>query len=288
MPNVRRESDIIRDRFETIAKPRSLGREAAQRHLGFDVVNLDFCNSVASLEAGTRGSAFDAIRSLVELQTKQRLEPWMLFLTSKCDPASVKKSVRSSLVEVFKANCQQADFQAAAESKLGLTNDIAELIGGDSIEEINPAENFHFFGLGFTKWLIQVAYANWEVSPGNMAGYRVFNNDLGCDMLSSVYYFNRVHSEHEDRIGLSARSEGGGRRTRKSEPVLAVRAVNKMSAFTDVDQLLFNDKVEFERVLNDNAELLSEARFDASLARSWGQLNSWKPSQVKDSFPASS
>ena len=274
LPNISTASAIIPDAFETIAKKQSLGREQIKRHLGYDVVNLDFCNSVASLDAGTPGSSFDAIKSLVEIQTQQRLEPWMLFVTSRCDPKSVKHSVRQRLANVFHHNCAEPEFETKARDELGLSKEIADLIGGNDVETVGIAANFKFFGLGFAKWLISMAFPNWEVSTGNLAGYRVYHNDDGCDMLSSVFYFKRENAPHQDATGLAA---VGKIVERSPESELAIKAIKKVGTFTDVDVHLWSNGEEHERLITANAELLSEARYDLEKAKSWGRDESWKP-----------
>ena len=280
LQNICVESDIIPYKFETISKKKSLGREAATRPLGFDVVNLDFCNSVGALEAGTQGSAIDAIVSLIELQSLQRLEPWMLFVTSKCDPKSVSQSVRSSLAKVFHQNCSAGEFEQKVSEKLALTTSIADQIGAaeaktEQIEQIDAAANFNFFGLGFTKWLISIAFANWEVAPGNLAGYRVYNNDLGCDMFSSVYYFKRMTPPHIDKSGLSTKKTII---PRAAETELAIKAIGKIESFTDVDKYLNENSEEHEQLIVSNANLLAEARFDHDKAKEWGESVAWRPS----------
>jgi hypothetical protein len=139
---------------------------------------------------------------------------------------------------------------------------------------VDVAANFNFFGLAFTKWLISIAYANWEVSPGNLAGYRVYNNDEGCDMLSSVFYFNRVTAQHVDASGIAAKRKSSGR---KSERVLATKAITEIADFTDVDSELWKDEGERTRLVKANAQLLAEARYDLDKAEAWGNEVCWKP-----------
>jgi len=274
LSNIRAASDIIPDAFETITRNHSIGREQIRRHLGFDVVNLDFCNSVASLDAGTSGSSFDAIMSLVNVQTQQRLDPWMLFVTSRCDPKSVKQTVRQRLASVFHKNCAEQEFERRANDELGLSKDVADLIGGEDAEAVEVAANFKFFGLGFAKWLISMAFPNWEVSTGRLAGYRVYDNDDGCDMLSSVFYFKRENAPHVDGMGLAAPVRAHERR---AESKLAISAINKVASFMDIDVHLCSNQEERDRLIHANAELLSEARYDFGKAMSWGRDALWKP-----------
>ncbi len=75
-------SIIIPDNFATLEDLKSVAFRHVEKIGPFDVVNLDFCNSISSF-AWDRNH--QALFNLCNYQINKRREPWLLFLTTLAD-----------------------------------------------------------------------------------------------------------------------------------------------------------------------------------------------------------
>jgi len=284
LPFIHRESDLKADRLEDL-RGQTVALKALQKFPHFDIVNLDLCTSVADGNPATRSSCLHALRTLLQLQSARRGEPWYLYITTRADREAVDSEVMTTLCGVVESNINNSgDFKEAILSS-GLV-DIQDLV-----DEINrsPAGADHLveaqfrsvFGIGFSKWLLQLALNTWKVKLDFCAGYRAGVSDEP-NMLSLVYEFSRRPEMHKDQLGLMMPSKSEERQEQVSasaddEVNAAIRFVGRFAQMQDVD-LLFVDDAELRKTFaRENAKLMEEARFNFQTTYEWGMNTYWKP-----------
>lgn len=148
---------------------------SAWRHVkefeSFDAINLDICEFFANRP---HRSSHRAVQQLLEFQLNSRHKPWLLFITTTCDLASIPSSDIESYVGLYQANVAAAPkFQAALEACVD-----AQI--SPAIEDIRglfqPTADSRFAKLltvGIGKWLAScVRDNNWRVQMPSVISYR--------------------------------------------------------------------------------------------------------------------
>ena len=271
LPLIHKESQLLPDRVELLATAKSLAFEHAGKFQGFDAINLDFCDSVGGREAGTKGGALDAIRTIIELQTREAAHPWLLFVTSRCDRASVDQSVRAILAKILLENMSQS---AAFSGRItGNPFALSQAMLSDEENGTQAAgekEHLFTFGVGFSKWLIKLAVAVWGVKQTCTAGYRVAGQAAQPDMLSLAFRFERINPPLTDSTGLAPPPKI------KTAPVptkdeMVADALKEFANLTDVDDLLVKNEPIRDEMIAENAALMAQARYDLDAIVAWGK-----------------
>jgi hypothetical protein len=271
LPWIDKESQLLPDRVELLATAKSLAFEHAGKFQGFDAINLDFCDSVGGREAGTKGSALDAVRTIIDLQTREAAHPWLLFLTIRCDRASVDQSVRAILAKILLENMSQsAEFlRRITTSPFALSQAmLSDEENGRQV--IGEKEHLFTFGVGFSKWLIKLAVAIWGVKQTYTAGYRVTSKSGEPDMLSLAFRFDRINPSVIDATGLASRSAKIKSAPMPTKSEMVATALDEFENLTDVDNLLVKNETLRNEMIAENAALMAQARYDQDAMIAWG------------------
>ena len=277
LSHIHPESEVLSDRIESLAQPRSLAYERIEKCGDFDVINLDLCDSVASREAGANGSALDAIVKMIMFQSGLRSVPWLLFLTTRSDRGTVKQSVMTKLLSVLKENMDRnAKFKnvATRHAVISETKLAMEAQGQAAMDDV---EFMGAFGIGFSKWLLKVSLTAWKVEQQITACYRVFPQSASPDMMSLAFRFERNKSVIVDRTGIAPAPSPQAQSTHDSEDVLAAQFIDGHRSVIDIDQVLYEDAYLRDEMINENADVMSQARFDREAMVEWGKQNCWCP-----------
>ena len=272
LPLIHKESQLLPDRVELLATAKSLAFEHAEKFQGFDAINLDFCDSIGGREAGTKGGALDTIRTIIDLQTREAAHPWLLFVTSRCDRASVDQSVRAIMAKILLENMSQST--AFLGRITGNPFALSQTMLSDEengTQATGEKEHLFTFGVGFSKWLIKLAVAVWGVKQTYTAGYRVAGQAAQPDMLSLAFRFDRLNPSVTDVTGLAPPPA-------KVKPVLPLTkdqmvatALNEFENLMDVDDLLLKNENLREQMIAENAALMALARYDQDAIIAWGK-----------------
>jgi hypothetical protein len=277
LPWIRKDSVLLPDRMETLSNRKSLGYEHASQFRGFDAANLDLCDSVASREAGASDTALEAITTLVELQKQMRTEPWLLFITTRADRGSVKRSVMAKLFDVLRGNLERNEAFRKKAAQAALLEPAA--IEAELRSECTLLDDqfVRAFGIGFAKWLLKLSLQAWKPSLEINACYRVVDSSLAPDMLSLAFRFESLPVHLNDPVGLVPRRKASAVCPAPQEDDLALRFLDRFAKLVDVDRLLWSDAGLREQMICENAELMSLARFDRDAIIAWGRANCWHP-----------
>lgn len=279
LSHIHKESDILGDAVETLSQSKSIAFERIAKFGDFDAVNLDLCDSVASREAGANDSALAAILRVIALQSSRRAAPWLLFLTTRADRLAVKPSVMKKLLEVLAKNMQRnAKFktEATRHAVICETKLASEANGEAAMDDL---EFMGAFGIGFSKWLLNMSLTAWKVHQQIGACYRVFPESASPDMLSLAFRFERQPTAISDTTGIVPATRVQNQQRNDSEDELAARFIDGHRSNIDIDELLLEDAYLREEMIIENADLMSLARFDREMMIEWGRANCWDPSR---------
>lgn len=279
LPFVDPQSEILSDEFEEIAKDGSHAYRRTKHFTSFDAINLDLCDAVASRTRQPIQSPLSAIFKLLQLQTNNRTEPWVLFLTTRADRQAVNKDVATDFVQILMENIQRYErFRVALQnSRIFSAEAVSQEFksgSGLSVEEFPNA-----FGVGFCKWLLSCANHTWLVRQVDAAGYRV-NSDECPDMLSLVFRFDRMHPEIVDPRGIIRVKRPQKPKQSNNEELkenLEVEFIQRFAELVDIDVELYRDEHLRQQLIEENADLVSLARYDRDRLVAWGSETCWQP-----------
>jgi len=269
---IHKESQLLPDRVELLATAKSLAFEHAEKFQGFDAINLDFCDSVGGREAGTKGGALDAIRTIIDLQTREAAHPWLLFVTSRCDRASVDQTVRAILAKILLENMSESPAFLGRITSSPFALSQAMLNDEENGKQATgEKEHLFTFGVGFSKWLIKLAVAVWGVKQTYTAGYRVAGQATQPDMLSLAFRFDRINPLVTDATGLASPPAKVKPAQPPAKDEMVATALNEFENLTDVDDLLVKNETVREQMIAENAALMAQARYDLDAIITWGR-----------------
>jgi len=232
---------------------------------------------VASREAGASDTALEAIKTLVQLQAEMRTEPWLLFITTRADRGSVKRSVMARLFDVVRGNLERNDAFRNKAGEAAMFEPAAIEAELRSERRLLDDQFLRAFGIGFAKWLLKLSMQAWKLKLEINACYRVVDSSLAPGMLSLAFRFERLPVHIADPVGLVPQRKASSVRPVPSEDDLAVRFLDRFTKLVDVDKLLISNARLREQMICENAELMSLARFDHDAIVEWGRANCWQP-----------
>jgi hypothetical protein len=276
LPFVHGDSVILGDRFEDIGDPGSMAFASAEKFSSFDAVNLDLCDSVASRRTHPNDSSLNAILRLLELQANNRTEPWLLFITTRAGRESVNSQVMAKLLSILQDNVtRNASFRRGVDNTGLFRADVIDGERGGTVL-LSPNEFTCAFGVGLSKWLLSLAKDHWTVSQRTAAGYRVVTDGDSPDMLSLVFRFDRIPVSVSDpnRVVTSRPTQIGPVPTVLEMEMAFLEVFNDL---IDLDALIDRDVKLREQMIQENADLMSLARFDRDQIVSWGHDACWRP-----------
>jgi hypothetical protein len=270
LPGIHPDSQIVPDRFEAIASTEKVA--VAFQHLesfgSFDVVNLDLCNSVAAhVPLERQETYFSAIAALIEHQSKNRTEPWLLFVTTRVDADRVNPKALRGLLNCVKANVQQhQQFRDALKAVLSLdATTINNAANGDI--KLKPRELYHAFTVAFGKWLLRFLASSppiWTLDMLSSWAYHVHHQNGAPDMLSLAYKCMPVVKPKTDHFKLGHNPHGNSTQASVSEHEAALKLIPMVKGVCNIDTRLANDAAELKATIADAARLMELARYDRS------------------------
>ncbi|MHC9086269.1 PP_RS20740 family protein [Luteimonas sp. RIT-PG2_3] len=256
------ELSLIRgDDFTLLGQRNSLAQKAALSHGPFDVINIDLCDGFGTHPpARLNATYYDAVNSLCAIQVR-RTRPWLLFLTTRTDRPTIDGAVLELFLEKYRANlADHADFTTESDNRFGISCEatLAEACGTDN-------GHLRVFLTALCKWLIGIALANapTDVRLKSVVGYSVADGP-SPDLMSLAFLFTPTVVPGEDPMRLARVPDQA-----PTEGLMAVRALRRVSALRDADEILSNDDALQARMTDNMAALLAEARYDPEAYREW-------------------
>lgn len=279
LPFIHGDSVLLADRLESLAasKPGSMAMSYARKLKSFDVINLDLCDSVASRRSHPDSSSLAAIAHLVQLQADGRTDPWLMFLTTRASRETVNSGVMKKLLDVVQKNLAEHDQFRRSVANTSLFDAQAVAEECDGRESLVAPAFVRAFGVGFCKWLLQLSRSTWAVKHEIAACYRVYSDANSPDMLSLAFRFERYPTAVIDPNGVVSAPRGRTQVSIPTELDLEIGFVECFNGLVDVDQLLHDDSNLREQMIQENADLMSLARFSRQRIVDWGREVCWRP-----------
>lgn len=269
MERVARDSRVIADRFQSIAKPESQAYRYLKEYGPFHVVNLDFCGSLFPNSESSSGPYFDAIHQLLAYQFANQTTGWLLFVTTAIKPAKVDEAEFQKLCVPAREN-----YLAHAEfaTKVGevIPRSIFENSAGRvDLANIDEVAMISLFGVALGKWLLKLGHSaspTWTIEMRRSFRYSISESN-GAVMLSLAFEFQRNVVPPTDRAGVSSVTNPPLKVP--SEASAATKLASSVGGIKDVDDILRQD-VQLHTALRDaQAELLAEAGYDRDAYLRW-------------------
>jgi len=240
MAGVVPDSQVIRDQFESIAK-QSTAYERLKQYGPYHVVNLDLCGSLLPNTQNPVAPCFTAIDRLLSYQFAEQRKPWLLFVVTMVEPATVKDTDMASLCKPTRANYDSnPDFKAG----------VAPLFPSSVFESTEASASMS------------------GVSDEQRQAHRYqIEEKAGAVMLSMAFQFKPNFSLPPDPTGLSTFT--APKSPFPSEAESAVKIPVVVGKMRDVDAALAADAVHREQLTNEAADLMESAGFDRARYLEW-------------------
>ena len=268
-PSVMRDSRVVGDRFEMIARNNSLAERNLREYGPFHVVNLDFCGSLFPNTAKDTQDYYDAIHKLLVYQFASQKSEWLLFMTTEVEPDLVHFGKLQVLCKQMRKNFDSYDDFAESLSNLVPPSSLQRVDQTVNITGLSSDQIVSMFGVALGKWLIKLcqnAHPRWTIAMRQSYKYTI-NAEKGVVMLALAFALRPNVTPPIDDMGVSTLAV-----TVKAYPDerdCALKLVKSVAAINDVDVLLEKDDVLKSKLREMQADLLQSAGYDRDAYIAW-------------------
>lgn len=234
----------------------------AKRHGDFDIINLDFCDSVVFDDPAKNGdNHYKLLTQLLQLQSV-RERPWLLYITTRFGREHIHDETLNAFLMCFSDNMKDHNFKNEAIETLKLEDNTL-------VNDLQDDKKFFNITLiSLCKWLLKASLQNYvSLKIEDVIEYRVTQNDL-CDMVSLALKFTPKPKAIIDPLKLAKHTH-----PILKEEEIAQRFINKVAQRIDCDEKLKSDKDIYERVFKESCELLNSAHYDLEEYEKWCDNN---------------
>ncbi len=267
-------SYLMKGRIEDLANTNSTVSRRAASFRSFDIINIDLCDSIASV---AKKPYFDALYQLCLLQQSNRTKPWLLFLATRIGHTYVDADIKQKLVNCVLRNLDEhTTFDSLLRSTLSLGREvISEYL--DNKQLLPQTTLVQLFVLAISKWLLRMMLSgNPEIIVSLMTSYsyRVYESQHP-DMVSLGFLFEPHIKPPSDTGGIVKNPAKPPPPI--SESTLAENIVKSVGSLVDVDVFLNDNPQIFHLTTQEAAGLLATARYDPQSFLTWVNEITWKP-----------
>lgn len=259
MPFIAKESVYHENNVLHVGVFKSLAYSRMKDHGDYDVINLDFCDSITSCEP-TKGeeSHYHLLKNVISIQ-RSRDEPWLLFITTRVGIEHIQPDVLELLLNCYEENLKDEKFRNESFEKYSVSNR-DELI--DALKE--PKSFNKLICISICKWILSQALSSKPqvtVKVLDAMEYKVNPRAQHADMISFALYFIPHPDKDTDKIGLAPVKK---KHQEFREPDISLPYLYRFSVTTDCDEWLNGDNDKKENVIGESMKLLESARYDTS------------------------
>jgi len=265
-------STVMPDNITIVANPRSVGSRRVRDGGSFDVVNLDMCDAFTSDDLRPVHSA---VLSILTQQVNRRGEPWLFFLTTRCEVERFGQDEVAGYRNLINDNIMRSStFRSALCALLGVTE---ENVG--SLHENLASDDFRcgkWLSVGIGKWLMSVTRERvpWHLSLVSAVAYRAgLMSAAGAEfagrppnLVSLVFRFERSAQPVVDPIGLGRSPEVA---VSPDEITLAENLVLELNHIIDLDCRLQEDPDYAALMFRECAAMLAVRNYSGDAYREW-------------------
>jgi hypothetical protein len=259
------ESFVVTDKFEALANNAKVAYQKMADFGSFDVVNLDLCNSMAGyVPLQQQETYFDALAKLIEFQAQNRVNPWLLFITTRVDRKTIKAEALSSLLSCISQNI--ANHQSFHEEiKKGFKLDGTIVKNGINGQRLSAQQLYDGFSIGLGKWLLQYlgsGQPKWTLEMLPSWCYTVNPANQVADMVSFAFKCAPIRERKVDRSRLSSPRGVSAEMEPVSELKAALALLKTLKEMQNIDAQLEADRPEMDNLIKLAAQLMARARYD--------------------------
>lgn len=255
-------SQVINYDINNIGVKGSPANIEANKHGPYDVINLDFCDSIFTRN-NTSVDTLNLLDQILFIQSAKRT-PWLMYVTTRIGEKNCDEDVISKLIECFQENLQHAEFANASEEKFGIKN-------ADDIKNsmLNYDKHAYVTLISLLKWLLNRCFnynPKSKIELSSTISYIVEKDANGFDMVSFALLFTPIINIPIDKYDLVTGNES---QPEISEPELAVKFIDRALANKNCDAILSNNQVLKDQMIYQTKDLLSKARYDIDKYEHW-------------------
>ncbi|MBR2922016.1 MAG: hypothetical protein IKC10_01705 [Alphaproteobacteria bacterium] len=221
----------------------------------FHIINIDLTASLFPPSKGT--TMWNALLRLLSYQFDMQPRTWLLFLTTRCDKASIDECFINEKFSVFLNNYQNENFRHIINTEIKkITNDdILEkeiLLGNDCYEKI--------ILLTIIKMILKNAVAkNVHMCTESVISYRIEETSCNPEMHSIVLRFTKEKNVSDATV---APYEETKKRMDAKEVDIASRSGHKVASCKNVDDILTEYPEIKSDMANKTKEMLKNIGYD--------------------------
>jgi hypothetical protein len=271
-------STVVQSDILDLSSPRSMATRKMREFESFDVVNLDFCDTVTG---GLGNHVHTAIKNVVEYQVTNRTQPWLFFLTTSISVDAMNGTDLARYGELFLRNIGRSN-EFKRELAAIFPGSSAAQNPGDFFANLNSMKLGQLVTVGIGKWLLSLFRQGevWSLELKSSYCYRrALVGDLresaGEDhpnLFSLVFLFQKQHSHIEDPTGLARPSGASSSRARdQSEVKAAVQMARKVQRTEDLDLFMQNNPTIHDTMVGESERLLELRTYNTTTYRTWVQ-----------------
>ena len=256
---VHEASQVLHDDFRKIGSGESRAFQEARRAAPYDVINLDLCSGIAADAPQSLDSYYNALSCVMALQ--QRLNPWVLLITTRISRDVINNDTAAVLHELFKTALSCEGFPEVCIQYFD-ADDLYTIDIGTCSEH----DYFMIIAIGFCIWIFKLAQ---ETRPQNVSVkaafyYRVYPELSWADMLALAIRFTPYVVAPTDPSGLAVAGEAGVR-----DCDAAIQFANRFAKVLDVDERIRGDAKLRLELIDETARLLVEVGYEEIKYREW-------------------
>lgn len=261
LAGIHQGSAILRERFETVANQASIAFAEVRDGGPFHAVNIDLCDHLALRPQGRgRHTAVDALAEVIQLQLRNAMHPWLLFITTRVAPDRIDADNIAALMQAVTDNVDaNAGFEGRTAALLRTEAQGLRTLLADPAR-LEPEEFTRLFALGFGKWLLRfvgAAHPERRLTMLPSCFYAVISGRP--DMLSLGFRCDVRTAPARDRYELVA---DRARDAAAAEVDQALALLDVTERLMDLDAELAGDEQLMEAVTLESADLLRSAHYD--------------------------
>jgi hypothetical protein len=205
LDRVVRDSRVVRDRFEAVARRDSQAYRYLREYGPYHVVNLDLCGSIFPNTANDVQEYYDALLQLCAYQFEHQTAEWLLFVTTMVEPAVVDAERLKKLCGPTCENYSKYPEFADRVVKLVPSEVFSNAEGAVVLSGLNERQIVDLFGVALGKWLLalcRTAKPQWTVAMRRSYRYSI-NEEKRAVMLSLAFELRPNVAPPFDKAGMA-------------------------------------------------------------------------------------
>lgn len=262
MPKISPASEVINYNIMNVGKYNSIPYKHVKAQGSFDVINLDFCDSVVGLSPNKFvDDHYKLLTQLCRMQST-RDEPWLLFITTRIGSEYIDPEALNILINCFNKNCQDEIFLDVMIDNFGYDLEVSQE------ELLSDGERFsNIVLISLLKWMQAYCLTlnpNFVVKLEDVLEYTVNHASNAPDMISIALKFTPKPNINIDPHGLAVNIHAP-----LNEVEIACRFPPVVTRKRNCDIELERDGVLKQQMISETEALLKKSRYDVTNFSNW-------------------